>query len=125
MARQEKEKIPSPVWPENFSPEIKRVLDKTHVLLTKRWLIETEVCEYGVAFNLKDFTQGMAKLSIFPKGKEMASVRLQISKSNRQNLLFESQEVRCRIINKGKTVFFESDNIVGLSLDSKVGMVIF
>jgi len=124
MARQEKE-TSSPAWPENFSPEIQRVLDKTQALLAKQWQIETEVDENGVAFNLKDFTKGPAKLCIFPKGKAMASFRLQISEPNRQNLLFESQDVRCRIIDKGKIVFFESDGKIGFSLDSVVRMIIF
>ena len=44
MARQEKE-TSSPAWPENFSPEIQRVLDKTQALLAKQWQIETEVDE--------------------------------------------------------------------------------
>jgi hypothetical protein len=116
MGKQEKE-TPSSEWPENFSPEMKGVLNRTQRFLTNQYEIRTEVNEFGVAFNLLGFSQGMAKLCILPQKEDSVIVKFLVYESNQESIHFESSQTRARIIGGGETVIFETEGKRALLVD--------
>ncbi|MCJ7793132.1 MAG: hypothetical protein MUP45_04095 [Candidatus Marinimicrobia bacterium] len=103
MARSEQE-TPRTEWPENFSPEIRRVLNQIQKHLAGRY--EMEVAEHGVVFRLKNLRQ----LRVFPMKENIASVELSGHNTGRFNHSLYLNEAKASIVGKRKTVFFESES---------------
>jgi len=106
MTSQEKE-TPHQEWPENFSPEIKRVLNKTKEFLANQYELKTEVNEEGVAFHLGNFSRGPAQLCLYPQDEDYVSVRLFVQQPNEETVLFESKKAQGRVIGGGESVLFD------------------